>query len=101
MKIILADPIGRLSPSKLRQMFNKPTAFYWLKLRQRRDESREMTLTSGITLPAIYDTWYELSGPDPNIEFGHFFANPIRITSAGQQPFPGLLMPTGRSAHKP
>lgn len=37
---------------------------------------------SGSTFAAIYEAWYRSSG-HPNIEFGHFFAAPVRITATG------------------
>lgn len=65
----------------LQSLCNKPTAFYWLQSAQRIDASGERTLTSSIVFAAIYEEWSRCG--EPNIEFGHFFANPIRITPDG------------------
>ncbi|KAI9738859.1 MAG: hypothetical protein M1834_008366 [Cirrosporium novae-zelandiae] len=40
---------------------------------------------------AIYEEWLQSYNAEPNIEYGHFFANPVRITSTGPSTIPGVL----------
>ena len=49
------------------------------------------------TLPfgSIYKEWFRYHDDEPNIEFGHFFTSPIRITSTGPETIAGIL-----KAHK-
>lgn len=62
---------------------NKPTAFYWLQSAQRIGGNGERALTSPIIFAAIFDEWLRCYNYTPNIEWDHFFANPVRITATG------------------
>jgi len=75
----------------LKYLCNKPTAFYWLQSAQRRDASGQRTLTPGIIFAAIYEEWLRCHNTEPNIEYGHFFANPVRITSTGPSTVRGVI----------
>ena len=43
----------------------------------------------------MYKEWHRCNNDDPNSEFGHFFANPVRITATGPPTISAILM-----AHK-
>ena len=61
----------------LKMFCNKPTTLYWTHSVQIRD--RCPLLPFG----CIYKEWHGCNKDDPNIEFDHFFANPVRITAIG------------------
>lgn len=78
-----------LEPAHLIMLCNKPTWFYWAYAA--RWKGRCPMLPFG----SIYKEWFRYHGDEPNIEFGHFFTSPIRITSTGPETIAGIL-----KAHK-
>jgi hypothetical protein len=90
-RIHLDDMVGNLDPEKLSYLCNKPTAFYWLQSAQQTDATGEKNQTPKIILAAIYEEWRRCYNNEPNIEFGHFFANPVRITSTGPPTVAGII----------
>ena len=69
----------------LRRFCNKPTALYWAHPAQLDDRCPLLTFA------CAYKEWFRAHDNDPNIEFGSFFANPIRITSSGPGTIAGIL----------
>lgn len=82
-EILLQNTIDHVAPKQLNHFCNKPTAFYYLQSAQSIDCYGEKTLKPGIIFTVICGEWFRLDNIEPSIEFGHFFANPIRITSTG------------------
>ena len=82
-EILLQDTVGHVAPTQLNHFCNKPTAFYYLQSAQSIDCYGERTLKPGFIFTAICGEWFRPGNTEPSIEFGHFFANPIRITSTG------------------
>jgi hypothetical protein len=70
-----------------RDMFNKPTAFYFEQSAQygRYDEVHGYPCIQRIFIAALYEAWRARCGDMLDIEFGHFLANPVRITKQGPQ----------------
>lgn len=68
-------------------MFNKSTAFYFEQSAQygRYDEVHGYPCSQRIFIAAIYEAWRARCGDMLDIEFGHFLANPVRITKQGPQ----------------
>lgn len=64
-------------------MCNKAAAFYWMNATQvvGADGSREYT--TNVVGATICEEWYRSFIPKSNVEYGHFFANPVRIASTG------------------
>lgn len=89
--ILLEDRIGQLAPAQLKQLCNKPTAFYFLQSAQQTDSAGERTLVPRIIFAIICGEWFRTGNIEPSIEFGHFFANPIRITSTGPSTIRGVI----------
>jgi hypothetical protein len=74
-----------------KEMCNKPTTFYWLQSAQKgAPDAAEKSNMAGIVFAAIYEEWHR-SSVGPNIEFGHFFAAPVRITATGPSSLPQIL----------
>ena len=90
-RMVLNDAFGEVKPGKLKYLCNKPTAFYWLESAQKTDCFGQRTLISEITLAAIYKEWTRSHRIELNIEFGHFFANPVRITPTGPSTIHAVL----------
>ncbi len=74
---------------ELERFCNKPTTFYWEQSAQWNGRC------SGLIFSCIYKKWFRCHDGDPNIEFGHFFANPVQILSAGPKTVVSIL-----EAHK-
>lgn len=87
--VTLSNAPRPLGDRTLRKFYNKPTAFYWAQSAQTNDHC------GSLTFACIYKGWYRCHDDNPNIEFGHFFANPVRITSTGPDTIVGIL-----EAHK-
>lgn len=84
VKIALRDSVGKFDrPSDCLQVCNKPTAFYWLQSAQLTDNTGERTRTHTIVFAAIFQEWLRCYSYMPNMEWDHFFANPVRITATG------------------
>ena len=81
----LSTPMTPLHCWNLRKFCNKPTALYWAHPAQINDRCPLLTFA------CAYKEWFRAHDNDPNIEFGSFFANPIRITSSGPRKIPGIL----------
>lgn len=69
----------------LRRFCNKSTALYWTP---RAQIKRRHPL---LLFACAYKEWFRAHGNDPNIEFGAFFANPIRIALSGPRTVAGIL----------
>jgi len=87
----LWNNIGRVLPRDLEYMCNKPVPFYWLQSAQALDNTGKLCETPKIIFATIYEEWYRCYNNDPSIEFGHFFANPIRVTGSGPSTVRGVL----------
>lgn len=74
-----------------KEMCNKPTTFYWLQSAQTgAPDTHEKSNMPGGIFAAISDEWHR-SSVNLNIEFGHFFAAPVRITATGPSSLPQIL----------
>ena len=91
-RMVLDNALGEVEPRKLKYLCNKPTAFYWLQSAQGKSGyTGERMLMPKLTLAAIYEEWTRSHSIEPNIEYGHFFANPVRITATGPSTIQGVL----------
>ena len=81
----LSDPMMPLHCWNLRKFCNKPTALYWTHSAQIDDRCPL------IVFGCAYKAWFRAHDNRPNIEFGRFFASPIRITSSGPATAAGIL----------
>jgi hypothetical protein len=81
------DMVGDIA----KEMCNKPTTFYWLQSAQTGapDAQGKPNMPGGI-FAAIFEEWHR-SSVNLNIEFGHFFAAPVRITASGPSSLPQIL----------
>ncbi|KAI4682789.1 uncharacterized protein J4E84_007254 [Alternaria hordeiaustralica] len=74
-----------------KELCNKPTAFYWLQSAQTgAPHAPEKTCMSGGVFAAIYEEWRR-SCVKLDIEFGHFFAAPVRVAGTGPDSLPQIL----------
>ena len=80
-KITLGTEFSRLDTEALQGICNNPTAFYWLQSAQMIGASGELNVDPPIIFATIYEERSRCKEPD--IEFGHFLANPIRILPNG------------------
>jgi hypothetical protein len=89
-RVVLRDVEGMVG-GIAKEMCNKPTAFYWLQSAQTgAPHAPEKSNMSGGIFAAIFEAWHR-SSVHPNIEFGHFFAAPVRITATGPSSLPQIL----------
>jgi hypothetical protein len=73
----LDEATPQLNPTKLNRFCNKPTTLYIAPSGQR---NKYCPL---IIFGCIYKQWFLHYNNEPTIEFGHFFADPVLITSNG------------------
>ncbi|KAL8734559.1 MAG: hypothetical protein Q9166_001459 [cf. Caloplaca sp. 2 TL-2023] len=90
-KILLAGPVDKLKPQEIESVFNQPTACYWLESAQRVDSTGQRTIIPSIIFATLYEEWYRFHKGKPNIEHGHFFANPIRVAPTGPSLIRGII----------
>lgn len=85
-RVVLRDVQGMVGDIA-KELCNKPTTFYWLQSAQ---TGAEKCCMPGCIFAAIFEAWHR-SSIHPNIEFGHFFAAPVRITATGPSSLPQIL----------
>lgn len=94
-KIVLEDAIGQLKPRELKYLCNKATAAYILPLSARLANAPIDTCgVPGILFQIVCGEWFQIgriSNVEPSIEFGHFFANAVRVTSTGPSTVRGVI----------
>jgi hypothetical protein len=89
-RVVLRDVEGMVGDIA-KEMCNKPTTFYWLQSAQTgAPDAHEKSIMSGGIFAAIYEEWHR-SSVNPNIEFGHFFAAPVRIAGTGPSSLTQIL----------
>ncbi|KAF1920729.1 hypothetical protein BDU57DRAFT_509156 [Ampelomyces quisqualis] len=89
-RVVLRDVEGMVGDIA-KEMCNKPTAFYWLQSAQTgAPHAHEKSNMSVSVFAAIYEAWHR-SSVHPNIEFGHFFAAPVRVAATGPSSLPQIL----------
>ena len=69
---------------------NRPSAFYWLQSIQE-VASGERHVTPTHVFATIFGEWYRQYDNEPNIEFGHSLANPVRVTERGPVTIRGIV----------
>ncbi|KAL9631021.1 MAG: hypothetical protein Q9164_006116 [Protoblastenia rupestris] len=89
--VLLNDEKGAVTLKQLLLFCNKITAFYWLQTAQSNGASGERRLMPRIVFATIYREWSQYYDFQPNIEFGRYIANPIRITPNGPSTIRGVL----------
>ncbi|KAL8927096.1 MAG: hypothetical protein Q9172_001518 [Xanthocarpia lactea] len=90
-RLVLADSIGRLTTTELKYLCNKPTAVYCLQSAQYAGCAAENIFIPGLIFGGIFQEWLRYHHKEPLIEFGHFFANPVRITPSGPKTVQGVI----------
>ena len=85
----VVDPMPVLSFHRwnLEPLCNKPTMLYWELSAQKSSHP----YCSGFVFACIYRFWFRFHDNAPDIDFGKFFAHPIRITPTGPQTIPEIL----------
>ena len=90
--IIDSSTISRdaIDSMQLRKFCNKPTTLYWAHSAQMKD------ICPRLIFGCIHKEWFRCYDNHPRMDFEHFFANPVRITSTGPTTISDIL-----EAHKP
>lgn len=89
-RVVLRDVEGMVGDIA-KEMCNKPTTLYWLQSAQTgAPHAHKKSCMSGGIFAAIFEELHRNS-VHPNIEFGHFFAAPVRITATGPSSLPQIL----------
>ncbi|KAI9700644.1 MAG: hypothetical protein M1836_002013 [Candelina mexicana] len=88
--IILGDHIDNKELKKAKKLCNKLTAFYWMQSAQIVLANGEKDIPRCVIYEAISGEWLRCHNNKPNIEFEHFFANPVKITSSGPSTVHGV-----------
>ena len=86
-KVVDPIPVLRFHPRNLEPLCNKPTMLYW----ELSAQETSQPYCPGFIFACIYKFWFRFHDNAPEIEFGKFFAHPIRITETGPQTIPEIL----------
>jgi len=90
-KILLDSDLSNIdSPRKATFFCNRPSAFYWLQGIQE-VACGERFITPTYVFATIFGEWYRQYDSQPNIEFGHSLANPVRVTERGPATIRGVV----------
>lgn len=76
-------PTQDIGRQNLQDFLNKPTTFYWAQSAQDHWENPRRDTCHLWPFACIYKEWFRYYNRDPDYNFGHFFANPVQITSTG------------------
>ncbi|KAL9124712.1 MAG: hypothetical protein Q9217_005985 [Psora testacea] len=90
-KILLDSDVSNIDSQRKASFFcNRPSAFYWLQSIQGvANGDRHVTPT--YVFATVFGEWYRQYDSQPNIEFGHFLANPVRVTERGPTTIRGIV----------
>lgn len=94
-RVLLENETRTVTPSELLHFCNKATALYYLQTAHHHDSFGEKTLIPGMIFAMICGEWLRYHASKPNIEFGHYVANPIRVATGGPSDIQGIIQ-----AHK-
>ena len=90
-KILLNGDVSNIDDLRKATFFcNRPSAFYWLQSIQE-VACGERHVTPTHVFATIFGEWYRQYDNQPNIEFGHSLANPIRVTERGPVTIRGIV----------
>ena len=83
-RLFLDSELGEVDTLHKAQLFcNKSSEFYWSR-DLLEDGAPNLRMNPPNTIFAsIFGEWHRLYDNQPNLDFGHFVANPIRITDGG------------------
>ncbi|KAG8530250.1 uncharacterized protein KY384_004751 [Bacidia gigantensis] len=87
----LTVPEGTIETEDLHALCNKPTAFYWLLSAQHLSFHGTSWVTHSIIFQALLDEWLRCYDCKPNIEYGHCFAAPIKVSETGPSTLRGVI----------
>ena len=89
--IALDSELGEIDTQRKARLFcNKPSGLYWS--RDLLEAGTPSLKTSPNTIFAsIFGEWHRLYDNQPNLDFDHFVANPIRITERGPDTIRGII----------
>lgn len=90
-KILLDSDVSNIDSQRKASFFcNRPSAFYWLQSIQGVAWG-ERRVTPMCVFATIFGEWYRQYDSQPNIEFGHYLANPVRVTERGPATIRGIV----------
>ena len=94
-RVLLENGTGTVTPGELLYFCNKATALYYLQTAHHHDSIGRNILIPGMISAMINGEWLRYHASKPNIEFGHYVANPIRVATGGPSDVQGIVQ-----AHK-
>lgn len=90
--ILLDSELGDIdSLREARFCCNRPSGFYWSQDIQQAAEREKFSKTPTAIFASIFGEWHRQYDNQPNIEFDHFVANPVRITERGPDTIRGIV----------
>ncbi len=90
-KILLDSDTSDIDSLRTARFFcNRPSACYWLQSVQR-FANGERHVTPTCVFATLFGEWYRQYDSQPNTEFGHFLANPVRVTERGPATIRGIV----------
>ena len=90
-KILLDGDVSNIDGLRKATFFcNRPSAFYWLQSIQEVACGERHVIPTHV-FAAIFGEWYRQYDNQPNIEFGHSLANPVRVTERGPVTIRGIV----------
>ncbi|KAL8708976.1 MAG: hypothetical protein Q9220_006184 [cf. Caloplaca sp. 1 TL-2023] len=92
-RLVLEDEIGSLGSSGwgVRHLFNKLTAFYVLQAAQNSTCTGQLFFIPGQIYSATFQEWIRCYDMKPTVDWGHFMANPVRVTPTGPSTVRGIV----------
>ena len=90
-RVVLESETGTVTPREVLHFCNKPTALYYLQTAHHHDALGRNILIPAMIFAMISREWLQYHASKPNIEFGHYVANPIRVATGGPSDVQGII----------
>ena len=90
-RVVLENETGTITPGEVLHFCNKATALYYLQTAHHHDAHGRNILIPGMIFAMISGEWLRYHASKPNIEFGHYVANPIRVATGGPSDVQGII----------
>ena len=93
--VLFENETGTVTPEQILHFCNKATALYYLQTAYHDNAFGKKTLIPGMIFAIIGREWLRYYASKPNIEFGYYVANPVRVATGGPSDIYGIIQ-----AHK-
>ena len=91
-RTVLDSEFGEIDTQRKAYLFcNRPSGFYWSRDPLEAGIPSRRRTSPNTIFASVFSEWHRLYDDQPNDDFGHFVANPIRVTEGGPDTIRGII----------